>query len=203
MASRPSLTPRAVARRVKQLTTLQYQLRIELQEVQPLVWRRLVVPENVALSKLAVILQYTMGWHGGHLHEFVVGRVHYGIPDEDWPNPEPFVDERRVRLNTLVESGAKRFTFLYDFGDGWEHTIKIEDLVMPENEGKRIRCLAGENACPPEDVGGAHAYFDFVAAIRDPTHAEHDSYLRWVGGNFDPSAFDLDDVDDRLSTIKA
>ena len=71
----------------------------------------------------------------------------------DTPNAEPFVDERRVRLNTLVESGARRFTFLYDFGDGWEHTVKIEDLVTPPKEGKRIRCLARENACPPEDVG--------------------------------------------------
>src|SRR6185437_11608631 len=128
MASRPSLTPRAVARRVKQLTTLQYQLRIELKEAQPLIWRRLLVPENVTLSKLSIILQSAMRWHGGHLHEFVVGRMHYGIPDDDWPNQEPFVDERRVRLNTLVESGARRFTFVYDFGDGWEHTVKVEDL---------------------------------------------------------------------------
>ena len=203
MASRASLTPRAVARRVKQLTALQYQLRIELKEVQPLVWHRLVVPENVTLVKLAIILQTVMGWHGGHLHEFVVGRMHYGIPDEDWPGAEPFVDERRVRLNTLVESGARRFNFLYDFGDGWEHTVKVEDLVMPPKEGKRIRCLAGENACPPEDVGGAYAYFDFVAAIRDPTHAEHNSNLQWVGGSFDPSAFDLADVNERLSMIKA
>lgn len=202
MASRPSLTPRAVARRVKQLTTLQYQLRIELKEVQPLVWRRLLVPENVTLSKLSVILQSAMGWHGGHLHEFVVGRVHYGIPDEDWPNQEPFIDERRVRLNTLVESGARRFTFLYDFGDGWEHTVKIEDLITPAKESKWIQCLAGENACPPEDVGGASAYFDFVAAIRDPTHAEHKPNLEWVGGAFDPSAFHLEHVNERLSSIR-
>lgn len=162
MASRLSLTPRAVARHVKQLTALQYQLRIELKDVQPLVWRRLVVPQNVTLTKLAIILQFVMGWHGGHVHEFVVGRMHYGIPDEDWPGAEPFVDERRVRLNTLVESGVRRFIFLYDFGDGWEHTVKVEDLVMPPKEEKRIRCLAGENACPPEDVGGAYAYFDLA-----------------------------------------
>jgi hypothetical protein len=114
MASRPSLTPRAIARRVKQLTTLQYQLRIELKEVQPLVWRRLLVPENVTLVNLSVILQTAMGWHRGHLHEYVVGRLHYGIPDEDWPDSEPVVDEHRVRLNTLIDSGARRFKFLYD-----------------------------------------------------------------------------------------
>jgi len=82
-----------------------------------------------------------MRWHGGHLHEFVVGRMHYGIPDDDWPNQEPFVDERRVRLNTLVESGARRFTFVYDFGDGWEHTVKVEDLVTtPKEASIMFRC---------------------------------------------------------------
>jgi hypothetical protein len=203
MASQPSLTPRAVARRVKQLTTLQYQLRIELSEVQPIVWRRLLVPENLSLPKLSVILQTTMGWHGGHLHEFVVGRLHYGIPDEDWPDPEPVVDERRVRLNTLVESGARRFKFLYDFGDGWEHTVKVEDLVVPPKEGSRIRCVAGENACPPEDVGGPNAYFDFLAAIKDPAHEDHRVMLEWIGGSFDPVAFSIMDTNERLSAIKA
>lgn len=73
-----------------------------------------------------------------------------------------------MRLNTLVESGARRFTYLYDFGDVWEHMVKNEDLVMPAAEGMKIRCLAGENACPPEDVGGPHSYFDFLMAIKDP-----------------------------------
>jgi hypothetical protein len=203
VARRPSTSPRAVARRVKQLTALDYQLRIELKEVQPLVWRQLLVPESVTLAKLSSILQEAMGWHGGHLHEYVVGRLHYGVPDEEWPSPEPVFDERRVRLNTLVEAGTRRFTYLYDFGDGWEHTIKVEDLVMPQPQNKRIRCLAGENACPPEDVGGAHAYLDFIAAIKDPAHEEHATMLEWIGGSFDPTAFDMDVVNERLADIKA
>lgn len=203
MAARPSTSPRAVARRVKQLRTMLYQLRIELKEVQPLVWRRLLVPENVTLAKLNSILYQTMGWHGGHLHEYVVGRMHYGIPDDDWPGPEPTIDERRVRLNTLVEAGARRFTYLYDFGDSWEHTVKVEDLVMPPREGARIRCIAGENACPPEDVGGPNAYFDFLTAVRDPTHEEHASMLEWAGGSFDPIAFEITEVNERLAAIKA
>jgi hypothetical protein len=203
MASRPSLTSRAVARRVRQLTTLQYQLRIELNEIQPLIWRRLLVPESVTLPKLSVILQQVMGWQGGHLHEYIVGRLHYGIPDNDWPSAEPFTDECRVRLNTLVESGARRFTFLYDFGDSWEHTVKIEDLIMPSTEGTRVRCIGGENACPPEDVGGPHSYFGFLAAIKDPAHEEHNNLLQWIGGSFDPVAFNIADVNARLAGINA
>src|SRR5215813_7697583 len=183
MAPRPSTSPRAVARRVAKLTALQYQLRIELKHVEPLIWRRVLVPENVTLAKLHIILQGTMGWHGGHLHEYEIERLHYGIPDDDWPSTEPVIDERRVRLNTLVEAGARRFTYLYDFGDGWEHNIKVEDLIPPPPNGKRIQCTAGENACPPEDVGGPHAYIDFLATIRDPTHSEHHTMLEWIGGS--------------------
>ena len=201
MARRPSTAPRAVARRVAQLTALQYQLRIELKHVQPLVWRRVLVPESVTLAKLHGILQTAMGWHGGHLHEYVIGRLHYGIPDEDDPSPEPTVDERRVRLNTLVEAGARRFTYLYDFGDGWEHTIKVEDLVAPST-GPKIHCVAGENACPPEDVGGPHAYFDFLAALGNPVHEEHVSLREWIGGSFNPAAFDLAQTNERLADIK-
>jgi hypothetical protein len=67
----------------------------------------------------------------------------------------------------------------------------------------KIRCLAGENACPPEDVGGPHSYFDFLMAIKDPTHEEHSSVLRWVGGSFEPTAFNIEDVNERLSSIRA
>ena len=205
MARRPSTSPRAVARRVAALTALQYQLRIELQEVEPLVWRRVLVPENVTLAKLHATLQGAMGWHGGHLHEFQIGRCRYGRPDEDddgWSDDGPLIDERRVRLNTLVEAGARRFTYLYDFGDGWEHTIKVEDMVTPQKGQPRILCIAGENACPPEDVGGPHSYLEFIATIKDPTHEDHSSMLRWVGGSFDPTTFDIADVNERLAEIK-
>jgi hypothetical protein len=106
-------------------------------------------------------------------------------------------------MNTLVESGARRFTFLHDFGDGWEHTIKIGDLVVPSTAGEKVLCIAGENACPPEDVGGPGAYFDFIAAIKDPAHEDHNSMLQWVGGPFDPVAFNIADLNECLAATKA
>lgn len=202
MASRPSTTPRAVARRVAKLTALQVQLRIELRGVEPLVWRRVLVPENVTLAKLHVVLQWTMGWHNSHLHEYEIARRRYGTPDDEWPSTEPVTDERRVRLKPLMEDGLRRFTYLYDFGDHWEHIVKVEDLVPPKPGRPLIVCLAGENACPPEDVGGYPGYFEFLAALKDPTHEDHSSMLRWIGGSFDPVAFDLAEVNERLTAIK-
>jgi hypothetical protein len=92
---------------------------------------------------------------------------------------------------------------LYDFGDGWEHTIKVENIVMPESDTRRISCISGENACPPEDVGGPHAYFEFLAAIKNPAHEEHTTMREWIGGSFDPAAFDLTDINERLAEIKS
>ena len=203
MAPRPSTSPRAVARRVAKLTALQYQLRIELKHVEPLIWRRVLVPENVTLARLHAILLSAMGWGGGHLHEFRIARCRYGIPDEeDWPEDDPLFDERRFRLKGLVESGARRFTYLYDFGDGWEHMIKVEDIVVPQSDAQPIRCIAGENACPPENVGGPDGYAEFLTAINNPVHEEHSSMLRWAGGAFDPVAFNVADANERLATIK-
>jgi hypothetical protein len=202
MASRPSTAPRAVARRVAKLIALQAQLRVELRGVEPLVWRRVLVPENITLAKLHIVLQWTMGWSNSHLHEYEIARRRYGIPDDEWPSTEPVTDERRVRLKPLIEDGLRRFTYLYDFGDHWEHIVKVEDLVPPKPDRPLIVCLAGENACPPEDVGGYPGYAEFLDALKDPKHEEHANMLRWIGGSFDPTAFDLAEVNERLTAIK-
>jgi len=204
MAPRPSTSPRAVARRVAKLSAVQYQLRIELQHVKPAVWRRILVPENVTLAKLHPILLWAMGWHGGHLHEYEIARSRYGMPpDDDWPGSEPVFDERRFRLNQFVESGMRRFKYIYDFGDRWEHSIAVEDVQPRKDSAPPVVCLAGENACPPEDVGGPPGYFEFLAALKDPSHEEHAHMLDWIGGAFDPSAFDLAELNARLAQIKA
>src|SRR5690606_21070156 len=87
----------------------------------PEVWRCILVPETITLAKLHVALQWTMGRTGGHLHEYEIARRRYGVPDPEWPEEIPLTDERRVRLSSFIEAGVRRFTYLYDFGDGWEH----------------------------------------------------------------------------------
>jgi hypothetical protein len=135
---------------------LQAQMRIELSEVKPVVWRRILVPETVTLAKLNLILQAAMGWTYGHLHEYTVGRQRYGMPDDDWPDDDPPIDERRVRLKSLIEDRIRCFRYLYDFGDNREHDIRIEDLVLPKAGAPLLVCTAGENACPPQDQQPAH-----------------------------------------------
>lgn len=203
MASRrPAAGARAAERRVAALTALRAQLKIELRGVKPVVWRRILVPETVTLAKLHGILQWTMGWTNSHLHEWHIAHRRYGMPDREWPEEEPLTDDRRVRLNTFIEAGVRRFTYLYDFGDDWEHVVTVEDLVSPDPNQPPIVCVAGANACPPEDVGGPHGYADFLKAPADPRHEEHADMLAWAGKAFDPTAFHLQATNQILKTIR-
>jgi hypothetical protein len=177
-----------------------YQLRIELQRVKPLIWRRLLVPASIRLARLHTTIQVAMGWEGGHLHEFVIAEEHYGPVDPHYPYDPPLRSENRISLKSAL-AGARTFRYVYDFGDDWEHKIKVEKL-WPDNPGFKLPMLLdGANACPPEDVGGAYGYLEFLEAIRNPDHEEHATMLDWIGGSFDPAAFDSDQVNARLSTI--
>jgi hypothetical protein len=165
-----------------------FRLRIQLQGVDPIVWRRVLVPGSVRLSKLSDMLLATMGWADSHLHSFRIGDKLFGMHFEDWAEDE--IDEKSV---TVLQSlgDEHRFFYDYDFGDSWEHEVVVEELTWTDIGLKFAVCLDGENACPPEDVGGTHGYSYFLEAIADPGHDEHDSYLDWVGGSFDPMEFDL------------
>lgn len=178
-----------------------YQLRIDLLELKPTIWRRVKVPGSIKLSQLHVVLQSTMGWLGGHLHSFTIGETEYGVPDPDFEMGSPVQREDRVTLARAL--GAYRtFRYLYDFGDGWEHRIKVEKILSADLPGSSPLCLAGANACPPEDVGGPPGYIEFLNAIHDPSHPEHTEMLEWYGAQFDPIAFSVDEVNDALSDLK-
>jgi hypothetical protein len=174
-----------------------YQLKINLNEIQPSIWRRIQVPAEISLFKLHFILQLAMGWTNSHLHEYQIeGRV-YGDPDNDEFGEFDIQDERDYQLQQVLPDAGVEFSYLYDFGDSWQHELLVEKIVPP-GEAKYPVCLAGERACPPEDVGGVWGYEGFLQAIRDPDHPEHEDYLEWIGGEFDPEAFDLEAVNAAL-----
>ena len=157
------------------------------------VCRRVAVPETITLGKLHDVIQATMGWCDRHLHEFEIAGERYGIPDPEFDWGDPVRAERRVILVTAL-SGTKTFRYTYDFGDGWEHRIKVEMLLPPDPASITPHCLAGANACPPEDVGGPSGYIDFVDAVSDPDKPEHAEMVEWWGGPFDPTIFDVESV---------
>ena len=172
-----------------------YQLKISLDDIQPLIWRRIQVPGNISLFKLHFIFQIAMGWTNSHLHEFYIGDHIYGtLFEEDWELRE-IRPEKEHLLDQVVPDKGFHFSYQYDFGDSWKHTIQVEDILEPAVEQPYPVCLAGGRTCPPEDVGGTWGYAEFLEAIADPNHPEHESNLTWVGGQYDPEAFDRDRID--------
>jgi hypothetical protein len=173
-----------------------YQLKVTLIDSHPAIWRRIQVGDNILLPQLHGVLQLAMGWTNSHLHSFQVGKQTFAEPSPD--DFIPVTDYRTVRLNQVAPEVKDRFIYLYDFGDSWEHEISVEKILSSEKDAQYPRCLDGKRACPPDDVGGVWGYEDFVKAIRDPRHPEHDEMLEWVGGKFDPEKFDLDGVNGML-----
>src|SRR5262249_5186188 len=93
-------------------------------------------------------------------------------------------------------------TYEYDFGDGWQHKVVLEKILTSAPGIKLPICVGGARACPPEDCGGVGGYQDFLDAIRDPFHPEHDAMLEWIGGDFDHNWFEQAEVNDELARIR-
>ncbi len=170
-----------------------YQFKITLLESQPPIWRRIQV-RDCTLDKLHEHIQTAMGWTNSHLHHFRIGEQLYGDPDlmqENFEDME-YKDSTTTKVSDILPRTGRRFRFQYeyDFGDSWYHEVLFEGVVRAEPKVKYPLCLEGERACPPEDCGGIWSYPDFVEAIQNPDHERHEELLEWVGGRFDPEAFD-------------
>jgi hypothetical protein len=164
-----------------------FQLCIALDGVEPVVWRRVLVPGGFTLDRLHRVVQFAMGWRDRHLHMFDVDGAQYGVPDPD--GLLEVRDELDVRLDAVAAKGT-RIRYTYDFGDWWEHDIAVEDVLPADPDVRYPMCAGGERACPPDDIGGPGGYRDFLAAHADPTHPDHEAMRAWVGLDFDPAAFD-------------
>lgn len=180
-----------------------YQLKVTLNHFKPAIWRRVQVSGDLTLDTLHVIIQTVMGWDGGHLHQFILGKrpnlIYLGSPFE---GDDEMGDEAEVTIKEVLPVAKSKMIYEYDFGDGWEHEILAEKIVHAEPKVYYPRCLAGERACPPDDVGGVWGYADFLDAIKNPKHPEHEERLDWIGGDFDPEEFDLEDVNKELKNLK-
>jgi hypothetical protein len=166
-----------------------FQLRVTLEDVAPPIWRRVLVPAGYTLDRVHRVIQYAMGWQDSHLHSFEVDGEQYGEPDPD--GDLALLDEMDYRLDDVAGPGT-RLRYTYDFGDWWEHEVLVEDLLPADPLVRYPVCVAGERACPPEDVGGPEGYADFLAALADPDHPRHAVMSEWIGRPYDPLAFDAD-----------
>jgi hypothetical protein len=172
-----------------------YQFKITLIGAKPTIWRRVQVTD-CTLDKLHEHIQTAMGWTNSHLHHFRINDRLYGDPVLMAENMEEmrYKNSTKTMLSDIVPQGDERFRFLYeyDFGDSWEHEVVFEKRHKAETGRKYPLCLKGARACPPEDVGGVWGYVDFVQAIQNEDHEQHEELLGWVGRRFDPEDFNPD-----------
>lgn len=176
---------------------LAHRFKVTLRGIEPEVWRRIAVPAAYSFWDLHVAIQDAMGWRDYHLHVFRVRNPATGRPDQiGIPSDDQIEDEEppqpgwEVPMAEYFRQPGDRAEYDYDFGDGWEHEVVLEEISVRIPRAKYPICLDGSGACPPEDCGGVSGYEELLRVLRDPTHEEHDNSLRWVGGHYDPAAFD-------------
>lgn len=179
-----------------------FQLKVTLDGIRPSIWRRIQVRGDITIFKLHKILQVAMGWYDCHLHQFViVGQSYSVISMEADMLGDDFKDEKRFKLNRVIPGEKFKFTYEYDFGDSWSHTILVEKILWPMEELKAPVCLKGKRSAPPEDCGGKGGYNDVLKALRNPSRSKNAELLEWLDG-YDPEYFDADVVNERLAKIR-
>ena len=162
-------------------------LRVEIEEVEPAVVRRLEVPLDTRLDKLNVILQVAIGWQNCHPYEFRHGDTVYGlVSSQNEVNPLP---AEKSTLADLIKLGST-FDYDYVFGDDWQHTLTVEQVSPPEPGVSYPRLLVAEGRCPPADIGGPEGYETYLRALADPAHLHHDGMVDWDDPDFDPHQVD-------------
>lgn len=182
-----------------------FQFKVTLNHSAPKIWRRIQVPSEYTFFDLHVAIQDAMGWIDSHLHGFRIMQkggmrpivIQYPNPEEDFSDYGER-DERKECIADYFDKITKQCTYEYDFGDGWVHTVLFEKELSPEIGMTYPRCVAGRNACPPEDCGGVGGYEDLQSILKNPKHPEHREVLSWLflenADEFNPKELDIDEI---------
>jgi hypothetical protein len=179
------------------ITDMLYELKVQLREIEPPIWRVLRVPSRTSLARLHKVLQRAMGWKNYHLYLFEVEGKRYGEPSTEWDIE--VLDSRKMTLEKIFPGGRTSLLYEYDLGDSWIHEITLLGVLEGE---EKLGCTAGARACPPEDCGSTPGYYELLVALSDPDHEERDAMVEWVGGKYDPNAFDVAAVDRALKRLR-
>jgi hypothetical protein len=184
------------------ITRTAVRLKVTLDRVEPEVMRRLVVPLTIRLDRLHLTLQAAFGWTNTHLHAFTAGGVEWGGPEPDFPAGDQLVNARKIRLYDIVrETRAKTIRYLYDFGDDWQHVIKLERWFANTDTVGMPFLLEASGRCPPEDIGGPEGYAALLAALADAAHPGHAEALQTAPAGFDPVTVDRTKLERQVDAL--
>lgn len=175
------------------------EIKVTLEDVEPVVTRTLQVPADIRLDRLHLTLQAAMGWSNSHLYMFEAAQATWGLADPEFGGED--LPANKTTLSQVVEdTGKKTINYIYDFGDSWEHKVKIGKITDPVLGELYPRLTEVAGKCPPEDIGGFPGYEHFLEAIADPEHPEHEELKSWYGDTFDPNQPETDEL--KLDVLK-
>jgi len=178
-----------------------YKIKISLLDLEPEIWRIIEINSDAGLLDLHAVIQTAMGWTNSHLHHFIKNNVFYALPTEGSEDLEyETIDEETVKISDIISKKNEKIIYEYDFGDGWEHIVEL--LEISEKKIKFPKCLDGGNACPPEDCGGVPGYENLLEVISDPENEEYEDMIEWLGGEFEPSHFNVDEANKRVKKYR-
>ena len=169
--------------------------KIELLDITPAIWRRIVVPSDYNFWDLHVAIQDSMGWQDRHLHHFDIrarGKkktVSIGIPDFDGISEMEITPGWTVPIYSHFTDLGTEALYYYDYGDSWSHKVRLEGFLIKEKGIRYPVCVGGERACPPEDCGGPPGYYNLNKVLSDPDNYEYEDLKKWVGKAWNPEVF--------------
>jgi len=177
-----------------------YQFIVMVNEIEPTIWRRILVPKDYSFWDLHVAIQDAMGWQDQHLHLFIFKEhgeeIEIGIPDNgDFRDNPDILPGWDTPIAEYFHRPGVVCNYLYDFGDGWEHKVVLEDTLSQKEDQKYPKCIDGARACPPEDCGGVPGYCHLLEVLADRRHEEHKEMTHWLGGKYSPEDFSPENVE--------
>ena len=178
-----------------------YQIKITLLDTDPKIYRIVQVPAGISLRNLHKVIQKVMPWENCHLYQFVKGNVSYAPQSTEFSFSQSSSD-RSVALCDLLPKVRHKLIYEYDFGDGWLHEVLLQKIIAAVEGVSYPVCIEGKFAAPPEDSGGPPGYCDLLEALDDPEHPGHEDAREWLGEEFDPEMYDLEQVNRQLRRIK-
>lgn len=190
-------------------------LKIALRYIKPPIWRRVEVPDTLTFWAFHFVLQILFDWENSHLFEFRQGRGSINdfltgsppvMPGDKDNMPEWQLDPRQVTLDEILRKSKDKVTYVYDFGDYWEHDIVVEKVQpLPEHAPlPAVRCLAGKRAAPLEDIGGFPGYEQFLEVLAEKAAGKRKRLPSEYAGlsKYDPEEFPLSDYNHDLSLLR-
>lgn len=177
-----------------------YQFKITLMEIKPPIWRRIQVPESYSFWDLHVAIQDSLGWLDYHLHQFellnpLTGEQSIiGIPDEDGFDDYKILPGWKCKIKKWFSMENRKAKYTYDFGDNWQHSVKLEKILPRDKDVDYPICIGGKRACPPEDCGSTEGYERLCEIMKDKNDEEYEEMVTWVGKVYDPEHFDVNEV---------